>query len=187
LLVEDEACVRRDVRRILEGAGHRASEASSVAAARQALDCRDVDLVVLDLELPDGSGLGLLSHLSVARPTAVVVGYLVKSADPLAIEAQVEAALSQVRAQRDVRAVLGTSRCYKRAWPEQRIVSYFRECAGKLCPPADLRLVVHAHGIHAAGHGGGTEALKRTARNPRADAHAFVSSNWLATHSGRNG
>jgi response regulator RpfG family c-di-GMP phosphodiesterase len=159
LLVDDDPSLRRGVRRILEQAGHVVSEASSVEAARKALDLGDIDVVVLDLGLPDGSGLGLLSHVSVGRRTAVVVltdsrdrldmkkalaggaaGYLVKSADALAIEAQVEAAMGQLRTQREVRTAHERVQC-SLADALSRWDALPKDIAVRLCSAWDLRHV----------------------------------------------
>jgi response regulator RpfG family c-di-GMP phosphodiesterase len=175
LLVDDEAFVRRGLRRILERAGHRVLEAATVASARQALDGGDVDVVVLDLGLPDENGLGLLKHVSVGRRTAVVVltgsrnrldmksalsggamGYLLKSADPLAIEAQVEAALSQLRVQRDVRAAHESVAC-SLADMVLRWDTLPKDIALHLCSAWDLRHV--ETGAHVRRIGAYTEAM----------------------------
>jgi response regulator RpfG family c-di-GMP phosphodiesterase len=113
--------VRRGLRRLAERAGHEVLEADSVAAARGQLQTGKVDVVLLDLGLPDESGLALLNEIrQLKRAAAVVIftgsedrghmktalasgaiSYLRKSADALTVEAQIEIALLQARAQRD--------------------------------------------------------------------------------------
>jgi putative two-component system response regulator len=128
LLVDDEPAVRRALRRMLEGSGHRVLEAGSAATAREQLASGAVDVVVLDVGLPGESGLSLLGSFS-ALPSAVGVvvltgssdrrdmssalalgalGYLRKSADELTVEAQIEIALLHVRAERE--RLLGSQR-----------------------------------------------------------------------------
>jgi two-component system, OmpR family, KDP operon response regulator KdpE len=73
LLVEDEALNRALVRAILTRTREpvlRAAEvieASTLAEARAALDTRRPDVVLLDMNLPDGSGVEIAAELN-ARP-----------------------------------------------------------------------------------------------------------------------
>lgn len=59
LLVEDDAELLEYNRAYLERAGYQVSAAESAAAARAVLDREPPDLLVLDILLPDGSGLEL--------------------------------------------------------------------------------------------------------------------------------
>ncbi|MCC7071660.1 MAG: response regulator [Deltaproteobacteria bacterium] len=70
LLVEDEAVVRRTVRRLLEGAGFAVVEAHSLESARAALDKHGarIDALVTDLRLPDGNGTSILKLLATRHP-----------------------------------------------------------------------------------------------------------------------
>jgi PAS domain S-box-containing protein len=47
--------------------------APTLAAAREMIDADELDLVLLDLALPDGSGLELLSPLATTHPTPVII------------------------------------------------------------------------------------------------------------------
>jgi DNA-binding response OmpR family regulator len=60
LLVEDEHHVRRALARSLEAWGHDVTEADSVELARAALAVLPFDLLVLDINLPDGTGWDVL-------------------------------------------------------------------------------------------------------------------------------
>ncbi len=76
LVVDDERNIRRSLRMILSGEGFTLLEASSLAEARALLDKEDPDAVLLDVRLPDGSGLDLLSELLTsprARELPVIV------------------------------------------------------------------------------------------------------------------
>ena len=60
LLVEDDAVLRAVVHSSLADAGHRVDEAGTLAAARHLWHVQPFDAVLLDLNLPDGSGLSAL-------------------------------------------------------------------------------------------------------------------------------
>lgn len=72
LLVEDNAAIRTLQRFVLTRAGLRVTECADLNAAEQALAQDTPDVLVLDLNLPDGHGLTLLSRINRAR-TAVLV------------------------------------------------------------------------------------------------------------------
>jgi DNA-binding response OmpR family regulator len=63
LLVEDDQAVRRLVRNHLEHEGVTVTEASTVAEALNELHHHEFDVAILDLTLPDGSGLEVLREL----------------------------------------------------------------------------------------------------------------------------
>ncbi len=63
LIVDDAEGVRQTLAGILEDEGYRVAGAASAAEARSRLARHAQDLVMLDLQLPDGDGLELLSEL----------------------------------------------------------------------------------------------------------------------------
>jgi two-component system OmpR family response regulator len=63
LLVDDEPEVRLVLRRFLEGQGFEVLVADTSARARELLREARIDLVLLDVGLPDGNGLALLAEL----------------------------------------------------------------------------------------------------------------------------
>ena len=76
LMVEDDPAVARVLRIILERAGHYVVHAGSLNEARHAADLHRPSVILLDMGLPDGSGLELLDHLpgiEGAVPVPVVV------------------------------------------------------------------------------------------------------------------
>jgi len=73
LLVDDDPEVRRVCREALERAGHQVTVADTGAAALEALRQTDFDAGVLDIVLPDLSGLDLLSAMHERNGDAVVV------------------------------------------------------------------------------------------------------------------
>lgn len=75
LLVEDEKVFAGAVRKHLERAGYEVGLAGTLAAARAALKTGAPDLILLDMRLPDGSGLELLAEIGGAQasPPALVM------------------------------------------------------------------------------------------------------------------
>src|SRR3954469_17885107 len=69
LIVDDEASVRRRLRQIFEGAGHRAFVAPDAPEALKLLHKEHCDLVVLDVEMPGVDGLALCRLLRAQAAT----------------------------------------------------------------------------------------------------------------------
>ncbi|CAL95710.1 response regulator [Azoarcus olearius] len=63
LLVEDELQIRRLVRQVLERAGYRVDEAATRADGLAQAAAQAPDLLLLDLGLPDGDGVGFVRAL----------------------------------------------------------------------------------------------------------------------------
>jgi DNA-binding response OmpR family regulator len=63
LAIEDDWTVRMVLEHVLENAGHDVRVVSGLVEGRGALEQRRFDLVLLDVNLPDGSGLELLRSL----------------------------------------------------------------------------------------------------------------------------
>jgi CheY-like chemotaxis protein len=63
LLVEDYLDILEFLTLVLQRRGHEVIAAQSLAAARAAAAVRDFDLLISDIELPDGSGLELMRDL----------------------------------------------------------------------------------------------------------------------------
>jgi DNA-binding NtrC family response regulator len=73
LIVEDEILLGRQLARSLEAGGHEVRNASNGAAALDALRADPPDLVLLDLRLPDRSGLDVLTDIQAESPGLPVV------------------------------------------------------------------------------------------------------------------
>ncbi len=71
LIVDDHPVVRQGLTALLETANWvgRIHEAATLAAARKAFRAATIDLAIIDIELPDGSGLGLITELLHAQPS----------------------------------------------------------------------------------------------------------------------
>jgi len=73
LVVEDEPKLSRVVRNYLEREGYLAHLAETCAQALQHLNSLKPDLVILDIMLPDGSGLDILKKIRSSGDTAVIL------------------------------------------------------------------------------------------------------------------
>lgn len=73
LLVEDEPQIRRFVRTALEAEGWRVFEAETVKRGIIDAASRKPDLIILDLGLPDGDGIGLISQVRQWSPVPIII------------------------------------------------------------------------------------------------------------------
>ncbi len=74
LIVEDEEFLRESLDEFFTEEGYATRVAGRLAEARQMLGAEEFDLLILDLKLPDGSGLDLLAELQGPEaPLAIVV------------------------------------------------------------------------------------------------------------------
>ncbi len=74
LLVEDDDSVRRSLAEFLEDHALPSTAVETLAEARQALEHRAPPVCLLDMNLPDGSGIDLLSEIARRRlPMRVIV------------------------------------------------------------------------------------------------------------------
>lgn len=72
LLVEDNAAVLEINREALSMRGYRVIEAENIDQAQARLDAQPVDLIVLDILLPDGSGLDFCLNLRVRSAVPIL-------------------------------------------------------------------------------------------------------------------
>jgi two-component system, OmpR family, response regulator len=72
LVVDDEARIREVVQYALEREGHRVTLAGDGRSAREAFGRSDVDLVVLDVMLPDVDGLTLCREMRMSGRTPIL-------------------------------------------------------------------------------------------------------------------
>ena len=74
LIVDDEAVLRKHLARLLAQRGYDVATAGTCAEALSALARNPVEILLLDIELPDGDGLGLLAALDQQqRPRHTIV------------------------------------------------------------------------------------------------------------------
>ena len=72
LVIDDSLTVRMDLKGAFEARGYECTLAASLAAGRAALQKSLFDLIVLDVQLPDGDGVGFLSELKATVETRAI-------------------------------------------------------------------------------------------------------------------
>lgn len=73
LIVDDEEIARSFVSEALQDAEYETVEAGDLAQAHQAVDSGKADIILLDVVLPDGSGLSLMDRLALENPSPPVI------------------------------------------------------------------------------------------------------------------
>ncbi|MGQ9371184.1 response regulator [Azospirillum sp. ST 5-10] len=132
LAVDDDEPIRALLDSYLSSEGYRVTTAPDTAAARRALEGDPIDLVVCDLRLPDGDGLGLVRQIRTESQIPVIIlsakdqdvdrivglelgadDYLTKPFNPRELLARIKAVLRRVsgegrpaRSADDLRAVV---------------------------------------------------------------------------------
>jgi DNA-binding NtrC family response regulator len=87
LVVDDEDAARQFVCEALGDAGFEALEAENLAKAGQALDAGAADIILLDIFLPDGSGLTFLDRVARENPSPPVIVMTAFGEVEIAVEA----------------------------------------------------------------------------------------------------
>ncbi|HEY8089685.1 MAG TPA: response regulator [Polyangiaceae bacterium] len=87
LVVDDSAVVRRTIERRLQGEGLTVVADGSAAAAR-ARDLTDVACILVDIELPDGSGCDLAKDLLARKPGVPVAFFTAGAAEDVLARAR---------------------------------------------------------------------------------------------------
>jgi DNA-binding response OmpR family regulator len=111
LLVEDSELVTEALSLLLRASGHRVRVAGTVAEAQAAIDDAVPEVVLLDLSLPDGSGLEVARRIrdgSAPNPPVVLAmtGHDSPEVATACIQAGCRAVLVKPVASRELRAVL---------------------------------------------------------------------------------
>lgn len=87
LIVDDEPLIRWSVRQALEQAGHTVVEAENVAAAAAAVAKQDLHLALVDLKLPDGTGIDVMKRILETQQGVAVIIITAFSSVETAVEA----------------------------------------------------------------------------------------------------
>jgi DNA-binding NtrC family response regulator len=128
LVVEDEAYVRDSLLELLRARGFEVVGASGVADAQRQLERSPVDVVLTDLKMPGLTGLDLVNRMQTSSPGVPVIvltghgsvasaveclragaaDFILKPADPQALEVSIERALATRALRREVAYLRGT-------------------------------------------------------------------------------
>lgn len=73
LVVDDDASVRKSLRKVLEDAGYEVISATDGEEARTCLQEPGIDLLILDLNMPNRDGWDVLEDASAAQPTLPII------------------------------------------------------------------------------------------------------------------
>jgi len=73
LLIDDEESVRMLCQTALERAGYRVLTAESGQNGLRLLQHQEVDLILVDIFMPETDGLDLIQHLRATRPTSKII------------------------------------------------------------------------------------------------------------------
>src|SRR5229473_3454363 len=87
LIVDDEASLRDLLSTVFEEDGSRVETAGTLAEARAVVQKDEVDLVLCDLMLPDGSGLELLREIKSQNPSMAVIMITAHTSTKSAVDA----------------------------------------------------------------------------------------------------
>lgn len=93
LIVDDEETARNFISEALRDAGYEAIEAGTLAEANKAIDKGVGDIILLDVMLPDGSGLSLLDRLALENPRPPVILITAFGEVDIAVDAMKKGAL----------------------------------------------------------------------------------------------
>jgi DNA-binding NtrC family response regulator len=87
LIVDDDDVLRQSLTRRFQKKGVEVHEAGSVAEARAKADTVQLDVALLDLELPDGNGIEVLVHLKEKQPETEVLMLTANASVETAVDA----------------------------------------------------------------------------------------------------
>jgi DNA-binding NtrC family response regulator len=73
LIVDDDSAIRYALTEALRSWHHESIAAANLAEARRLFQAEESHVVLLDIDLPDGSGLDFLTEIKAEQPDAIVV------------------------------------------------------------------------------------------------------------------
>lgn len=75
LICDDESLIRKSLARAFTAAGHEVLEAENGLVALQILDTTNIDLLVLDLLMPEKNGFDVLKEMKVLKPVVIISAF----------------------------------------------------------------------------------------------------------------
>jgi DNA-binding NtrC family response regulator len=196
LIVDDESTLLSFLERILSDEGYETLSAATIGQAEEQLETRHVDIMLLDLALPDGNGLSLLERITRERADLPVIvltaygavnsavqamklgafDYLTKPFDAAELLINLSKAGESVALRRELEQLRQKGRSSPGAWTvgETPLLHRLAEQLERVAPTAVSILITGESGS-------GKEVLARTihARSPRA-TKAFMAINCAA-------
>lgn len=106
LIVDDEDMARNFVGEALKDAGYETIEAGCLADAQKAIDASEADVILLDVMLPDGSGLSLLDRIALENPSPPVILITAYGEVDTAVEAMKKGAIDFLQKPVDLKRLL---------------------------------------------------------------------------------
>jgi DNA-binding NtrC family response regulator len=159
LIVDDEDTAREFMAEALRDAGYEALDAADLESAHEIIDTGAADIIVLDVMLPDGSGLTLLDRLSLENPRPPVLLVTAFAEVEMAVEAMKKGAQDLIQKPIDLERLLQAVERADEIVAMRRELALLRRTAGD-----PVKMVV-----------GSTPAMKRIMREAERAAAASVS------------
>ncbi|HSD09658.1 MAG TPA: sigma-54 dependent transcriptional regulator [Candidatus Binatia bacterium] len=127
LIVEDEVVLARNLIKLFARQGLEAHHAAGIAEAKSVCSAVPVDLVLLDLRLPDGSGLDLLRWMVAADPNVPVIMMTAHGSIADAVQAMQRGAHDYVQKPFELDEIQLKVEAALHAARQKREISYYRE------------------------------------------------------------
>ena len=138
LVVDDEKLIRWSIKQALEQAGYLVDQAGTAGEALTAFESEAPDLVLLDYQLPDRTGVEVMADLRKIAPRVPVIMITAHASVSGAVEAVKEGVYDYISKPFDIQELLQTVSCALEASRLREVVAWQRGHALKGCTTADV-------------------------------------------------